>query len=452
MPSVGINYRMDRDAFVVRWKSGGSQEVPVQLAGGPHQVPIAGGRDAAYRIAERVKARVEASDDATDKPAFLLFRDHCIAEENQAFAEIAPIATAVLPPPDVCAQEEPPAHVAPTQCGPPPTSLLARSAHSSDSLDNCVEQHTTVEGLPDNGGARHEEKLVVRSQPYAYASDPSRDGWCTYLQRATAASIADVSNNGHQLDAAMFDNGDEHDGCNATASGGSSRDHLAAELQTRRTPNAVGVANGTVDDMAKAMRAASRDSSRDMQPLDPRLETFVSENQPLEHNVFAKSIRRPWANDVANGDKFFECVANEKRWENKLQRLGTGSLLIIVEAESASVMAVGEVAHPAVTRMQNRAALYSMVLPERRPDLDAYLGAAKDFDYVLFSRVYDLRDMRAKESDFLARFWPMGMIRYKFAWDNGMAEVHQDRAVWRALRVLIQGYPSHDCTDGMDVF
>ena len=59
-------------------------------------------RDAvAYRIAERVKERVEASVDPTDKLAFLVFRDKCIAEENQARTEIASIATALLSPPDV---------------------------------------------------------------------------------------------------------------------------------------------------------------------------------------------------------------------------------------------------------------------------------------------------------------------------------------------------------------
>ena len=182
------------------------------------------------------------------------------------------------------------------------------------------------------------------------------------------------------------------------------------------------------------------------------METFVSENQPLEHNVFAMSSPSPWANDVANGDKFFEIVATEKRWNNRFKRLGTGSLLLIVEAGSTSVMAVGEVAHPAVTQMQNRAAMHSMVLTERRADLDAYLGAAKTFDYVQFSRVYDLRDMRTKASAVLALLRRMGLAKRTVAWNNGMVYFSVDRAVWRALRVLIQGYPSHDCTDGMDVF
>ena len=72
------------------------RQFPVRIAG------VTSGRDAALRIAERIKTRVEASEDATDDDAALvLFRDQCIAEENQARTEIASIATALLSPPDV---------------------------------------------------------------------------------------------------------------------------------------------------------------------------------------------------------------------------------------------------------------------------------------------------------------------------------------------------------------
>ena len=93
---------MSRNQFLVRWRSGGTQQqVPV-----PFDV-VADGRDAAHRIAERVKERIEASEDATDQTAAMLFRDQCIAEENQARAETAPIVAAMSPPPDVGAQHAP---------------------------------------------------------------------------------------------------------------------------------------------------------------------------------------------------------------------------------------------------------------------------------------------------------------------------------------------------------
>lgn len=109
--------------------------------------------------------------------------------------------------------------------------------------------------------------------------------------------------------------------------------------------------------------------------------------------ILAKSIKRPWCNDVADGNKFFECNANRRCFRNEFGKLNANDLFIIVEeASKCKVVAVGRVRGPAESKVQDRAVLYSMLLPHRREALDAYLGAAPSFNYVMFDKVYDTRN------------------------------------------------------------
>lgn len=111
-----------------------------------------------------------------------------------------------------------------------------------------------------------------------------------------------------------------------------------------------------------------------------------------ECHILAKVIQEPWCDDVADGSKWFECVANKLRWHNQFKQLVSGDLFVILRP-GLSLTAVGRVSAAASPQEVNRGILYSKVGPERRKALDAYLGDAETFDYVLFDEIYDCRKL-----------------------------------------------------------
>ena len=64
-----------------------------------------------------------------------------------------------------------------------------------------------------------------------------------------------------------------------------------------------------------------------------------------------------WAEDVAAGQKMFECVANKMIWQNQFKEIDSGDLFIVVQKGTGKVAAVGEVASPAVVKATDREAL-----------------------------------------------------------------------------------------------
>ena len=51
-------------------------------------------------------------------------------------------------------------------------------------------------------------------------------------------------------------------------------------------------------------------------------------------HVMVKSIDDPWCNDIAAGRKFFECVANRKRFTNQFKTLKAGDLFVVVRKKN----------------------------------------------------------------------------------------------------------------------
>ena len=107
--------------------------------------------------------------------------------------------------------------------------------------------------------------------------------------------------------------------------------------------------------------------------------------------VFMKIIERIWANEVADGQKMFECVANRTMWQNQFKQLCSGDLFIVVMKGRDKVTAVCEVASPAILKETNGDVLKSKLQESRREAFDAFLGGAESFDYVEFKHVLDCR-------------------------------------------------------------
>lgn len=116
-------------------------------------------------------------------------------------------------------------------------------------------------------------------------------------------------------------------------------------------------------------------------------------------HVFMKAVRAEFGQATADGEKYFEC----SRAKNMFKSLDAGDLLLLVQTRTQlQVVAVCEVAHQAVSRESNRAVLYDRLPSWLRDSLNTYLDAASAFDYVLFEKVFDLRDSNLKVKDVLA--------------------------------------------------
>ena len=93
---------------------------------------------------------------------------------------------------------------------------------------------------------------------------------------------------------------------------------------------------------------------------------------------------------------YFECSTAR----NIFKKMDAGDLLLLVQTRSQQRV-VGEVAHPAISREENREVLYDR-LPRRLHDaLNTYLDGATAFDYVQFNKIYDLRHSNLKVKDVL---------------------------------------------------
>lgn len=116
--------------------------------------------------------------------------------------------------------------------------------------------------------------------------------------------------------------------------------------------------------------------------------------------VFIKAVHEEFVTATANGLKFFECSIKF----NMFKELGPGDLLLLVQTRSQyRVVAVGEVAYPAVTRQCDRSVLHYCLPSSLRTSLDTYLDRGSSFDYVQFSHVYDLRRHYMNVVDVLAQ-------------------------------------------------
>jgi hypothetical protein len=133
----------------------------------------------------------------------------------------------------------------------------------------------------------------------------------------------------------------------------------------------------------------------------PDIVRFWSVSNPVRlpgGHVFMKAIREEFVTATADGEKYFECSTSR----NMFKKLDTGDLLLLVQTKCQQrVVAVGEVAHPAISRADNRAVLYDRLPRRLHNALNTYLDGAAAFDYVQFNKVYDLRDSNLKANDVL---------------------------------------------------
>ena len=133
----------------------------------------------------------------------------------------------------------------------------------------------------------------------------------------------------------------------------------------------------------------------------PDIVHFWSVSNPVRlpgGHVFMKAIREEFVTATADGEKYFECSTSR----NMFKKLDAGDLLLLVQTKCQQrVVAVGEVAHPAISRADNRAVLYDRLPRRLHNALNTYLDGAAAFDYVQFNKVYDLRDSNLKANDVL---------------------------------------------------
>jgi hypothetical protein len=97
----------------------------------------------------------------------------------------------------------------------------------------------------------------------------------------------------------------------------------------------------------------------------------ASTPEPRAPSVFMKVLEPMWAEEVAAGQKMFECVANKKTWQNQFKEVASGDLFIVVAKGTGEVAAVGEVASPAVVKATDREALKRKLPEGRHEALDA---------------------------------------------------------------------------------
>ena len=146
-----------------------------------------------------------------------------------------------------------------------------------------------------------------------------------------------------------------------------------------------------------------------------------------------------WAADVAAGNKFFECTRT--RPLDQFARLAAGDLFIVArKGTGLSIAAVAEVASAAGRGVADRGVLYAMLPPVRRRALDAYLGAADAFDFVPFSRAWDLTQAGLTVHGVAVRIG-VAEPEKRRRWDFGLVDISAESEVHQCLLDLLAQYP-----------
>ena len=159
---------------------------------------------------------------------------------------------------------------------------------------------------------------------------------------------------------------------------------------------------------------------------------------PSPKRVVLKVVEGIWASDVAAGHKFFECVANRNRWNNLFKGLAKGDLFIVTVKGTLKVAAVGEVASAPSTKVTARETLYSMLLPERRADMDTYLGDANSFDVVQFRKV-QCPPWPLSTRDLLGRIGAPEVAQWQ-----GVVHISTNDGVHTRLSELMESWPRRE--------
>jgi hypothetical protein len=136
-------------------------------------------------------------------------------------------------------------------------------------------------------------------------------------------------------------------------------------------------------------------------PAVPDIVRFWKCSNPIRlpgGHVFMKFVPEQFVTATADGEKYFESSTAQNFFKN----MGAGDLLLLVQMRSQQrVVAVGEVAHPAISREKNRLVLYDRLPRHLHDALNTDLDGDTAFDYVQFNKVYDLRDSDLNLKDVL---------------------------------------------------
>ncbi len=225
--------------------------------------------------------------------------------------------------------------------------------------------------------------------------------------------------------------------CDTGAARSTARDRVCENVGD--IPSAASESAEMVDVVTSSCPQA-RDATRKRPAAIAESQLIASTRAP---SIFAKSVKRPWFEDVANGDKFFESVANTARRRNgQFANLQANDFFVILGAATrCKVAAIGCVSGPAKNGMVDRGILYAKLLPERRKALDDEFGDSPSFNYVCFDKVYDARALNMSVSD-LARL--LGVPIKDWTW-QGFNYLSRDASEPPALlaRFLDENCPSH---------
>ena len=165
-------------------------------------------------------------------------------------------------------------------------------------------------------------------------------------------------------------------------------------------------------------------------------------NEKARH-VVAKSIRDRWATEVAGGNKFFECIKrtkNGRQLRDQFKHLVAGDLFIVVaKDQKLRISAVAEVSQSRETGVEEKSVLYSMLPSELHGELDNYLGDST-FDYVPFSRVWDLRGEDLTVHMMSARIGA-STPRDGWSWRYGLVNICAENEAHERLLELVAPFP-----------
>ena len=157
---------------------------------------------------------------------------------------------------------------------------------------------------------------------------------------------------------------------------------------------------------------------------------------PGKKRVVLKVIEMVWAQEVAAGNKHFECVANKHAWLNRFKGLRSGDLFVVVTKGDLQVAAVCEVAASPSTKVEDVEVLHLMLPPALHTDLAAYLEESSSFDFVMFRMVW-----RPPQPMGVRNLIPRIGAEMPRQWQGVVNVAGED--VHARLGALIESWPSH---------
>jgi hypothetical protein len=219
---------------------------------------------------------------------------------------------------------------------------------------------------------------------------------------------------------------------------------LGRKLLGAGTLGGAGVKDGVSLTLTKA--TANAKAKVEPQALRPRGESTGAGTPNGICAIYMKAVKEEFVVATAEGLKYFECTAQK----GMFKRLQPGDLLILTQTQShCRAIAVGRVAHAAISQETRRAALLSRVPDILKEPVLSYLGTAATFDYVQFDIVYDMRSRNMTCEELLGKG---GFSQPATPW-NGLlkAQSTTSSSAAKLLTYLSEHGVERTSNDGVDV-